>query len=341
MKEADNHHLPRNENGEPIAHAEIIDTSESPILYNLTQLNGDRFVAGTELMGDYIVRGILDNPKIRIVTIIGEPGAGKSTIRGQLKHELLKRSQSPLIVSTYSWDQHLNELLGTDLGDWHNWKGPQERKRASLLFTEKIIAKLKAIKEAKRIDPKGPREILLLEMPAVGEMDYGASTLYNLARRKDSFAVAISGTDVNSQKRRVEIRTFIQNTPTERVQEELLKIYGIRVHGLEGMSEESAGAIIKRQSLAGEKTIQRIENEILKIADRWLARRKSKVVDALHYVPLPPESEELSEEEKEKYKKKSFYTRTLIRNLPMSVDRKIAVINPVQEHVDMYLDPAA
>ena len=341
MRETDNHHLPRYKNGEPVIHREELDTSESPILYNLTQLNGERYVAGVELMGDYIVKGVLDNSRIRIVTIIGEPGAGKSTIRGQLKHELLKRTKSPLVVNTYSWDQHLNDLMDTELGDWHNWKGPQERKRASLLFTEKIIAKLKAMKEAKRVDPKGPREILLLEMPAVGEMDYGASTLYNLARRKDSFVVAIAGTDINSQRRRVEIRTFIQNTPVEKVQEELLRVYGIRVHGLESLSKEAAGEIIKKQSLAGQNTIQRIENEILRIADRWLRRKKTKIVDPLSYVPLPVTSEILSEDELEKYKKKSFYTRTLIRNLPIGSDRRVAVVNPVQEQVDMYLDAAA
>ncbi len=348
MKEQEKIHIPRNRRGEVIGNSLESLVRQAPVLYNLTLINGTKNFSvsvegntGTvkeenvritpELVGDYIVKAILGG-NISVVAIIGEPNAGKSTIQGQLIHELQRRSQNNICIEKYSWDQHL-KAVKRKLGSWRKWTGPEERVKATEIFSRTVSSKVEKTKQE-----KFRRKILVVEMPAVGGMDYGQSTLMMLAQRPDSFIIGIAGTDAESQKRRIAIREYIRSTQPDYVIDGLARKYGVVVHGLEGMTPTKAGRIIRSQAIAGETTIKRIEKEIIDQANQMLGRRWDEIRNPLESIPLYPGTENLSPEEATVFKKKAYYIRTLLRSLPISQERRIAVVNPNQDIVDWHFE---
>lgn len=306
---------------------------DNEVLYGLTNIAGKK-------MGEHILETIMDTPSIRRVIVFGEPGSNKTTVIGQLAHELRRRSQTTLNVDLLYYDDVFKDMKSPEnLGPREMW-GEREWE----LFSDELYS---------RIEDKTPRDegekregILLVENVAVGTVDRGFGALSRIAdetRRQDQFQfdTYFIGLvpDARSQERAGTMRKVIAQTKNSQVIPRLKSEYNIIPVSRE-RDIVKLGKRIKEifAKMGPQDKIEEISQEVMDEAMRIL-EFEDQGRTVFQSVLLPPSAKELDTIEQQKYLMKAYYMKTLRAKLELPADRAVAVFSPYRKDtIHWYLD---
>lgn len=308
-------------------------SKEAEVLYSLRSLTGDVKIEGTESgssVGSLLLETIMDNQS-KVIIHFGQPGTGKTTLIGQEIYEINRLTNGRIKTENYFFDDylqkfrreknilHLNPALGTELS-----KG--------------LLLDLK-----KHVPKKHENKKLFVELPAVGNIDVGRSTLDKLIedpKLKEQMVIVGLVPDIRTQTRTADIRDFIEQAQPRDLVKDIREKYGIIV--VSKHDNNRIGEAIKYlgKGMAAATIIKRVKTEVITEARERIKEDIPFNMELKDYldtiIPDLPGQEELnSDKEIEEYKLQAYSMKA--RRKDYASDNMLILMGPFQKTIHWHI----